>query len=315
MPESGDSGTPALDLPVGPGDDGYGEVRADGNDPVESLDDYGGFDTRATYAVITHDDVFGLDDDAEDTLDKLESVTGDNFDDGDTEGSFGDSVRISIGLKDDENYNHTIDFQGVVADVAGNLGFSDSDNDGPRFINDLGEEDPKTDRYNVIGWYARHIFFLDETDPVIFEEQSVTGFYGENDDDEPQTNRSGVLVAFDKAVDADSIGVDTFSVTLDSAGTEQVGIIDITVEGRAIYLLLDSELASDARPLRRYPRWRMGRRPGRQPPDRWRPGPVRDQGRHHACFDRHIERRLWYRRRRRRAFEFDERSHYSDHLR
>ena len=248
VPESGDSGTPALDLPVEPGDHGYGEVRADGNDPVESLDDYGGFDTRATYAVITHDDVFGLDDDAKDTLDKLESVTGDNFDDGDTEGSFGDSVRISIGLKDDENYNHTIDFQGVVADVAGNLGFSDSDNDGPRFINDLGEEDPKTDRYNVIGWYARHIFFLDETDPVIFEEQSVTGFYGENDDDEPQTNRSGVLVAFDKAVDADSIGVDTFSVTLDSAGTEQVGIIDITVEGRAIYLLLDSELASDARP-------------------------------------------------------------------
>ena len=244
-PESGDSGTPALNLRLG---DVYGVVRADGNDPVESLDDYGGFDTRATYAVITHDDVFGLDSDANDPNDDLESVTGDNFDDGDTEGSFGDSVRISIGLEDDENYNHTIDFQGVVADVAGNLGFSDSDNDGPRFINDLGEEDPKTDRYNVIGWYARHIFFLDETDPVIFEEQSVTGFYGENDDDEPQTNRSGVLVAFDKAVDADSIGVDTFSVTLDSAGTEQVGIIDITVEGRAIYLLLDSELASDARP-------------------------------------------------------------------
>ena len=246
--ESGDSfGTLALDLRVSPGDHGYGVVKvAPDQDVVESLGDYAGYDIRETYAVINHTDVFGLADDDE----TRRSVEGDNFDDGDSQGTFGQSVRIDFDLPRDETYNHTIDFQAVVADVAGNLGFSDSDNDGPRFINDLGEEsdDRKTGRYNVIGWYARHIFFLDETDPVIYEEQSVTGFYGENDDDEPQVNRSGVLVAFDKAVDADSIGVDTFSVTLDTAGTQEVSVIDVDVEGRAVYLLLESELASDARP-------------------------------------------------------------------
>ena len=55
-------------------------------------------------------------------------VEGDNFDDGDNEGTFGQSVRIDFNLDRDETYNHTIDFQAVVADVAGNLGFSDSDN-------------------------------------------------------------------------------------------------------------------------------------------------------------------------------------------
>ena len=245
--ESGDSAMYlALDLRVSPGDLGYGVVEVAEGQEVESLGDYVGYDVRETYAVINHTDVFGLDDE-----DTRRSVEGDNFDDGDSQGTFGQSVRIDFGLDRDETYNHTIDFQAVVADVAGNLGFSDSDNDGPRFINHLGEEsdDRKTERYNVIGWYARHIFFLDETDPVIYEEQSVTGFYGENDDDEPQVNRSGVLVAFDKAVDADSIGVDTFSVTLDTAGTQEVAVVDVDVDGRAVYLLLESELASDARPF------------------------------------------------------------------
>ena len=76
----------------------------------------------------------------------------------------------------------------------------------------------------------------------------MTGFYGENSDDEPQVNRSGILVAFDKAVDADSIGVDTFAVTLDTAGTQEVSVIDVDVDGRAVYLLLESDLASDAQP-------------------------------------------------------------------
>ncbi len=238
-----DSEQVALDLPAA-------DVAA-GNGKVESLEDYAGYSTTSpTYAVIGHGDVFGLDSDLNDPDDELESIEADNFSDGDATGTFGDSVRIDFLPEDEETYNHTIDFQAVVADIAGNLGFSDSDNDGPRFINNLGEEsgDRKTDRYNVIGWYARHIFFLDETDPEIYQEQSVTGFYGENDDDVPQASRSGILVAFDKAVDPDSIGVDTFSVSLDSAGTQQVGIIDVDVEGRAVYLLLESELASDALP-------------------------------------------------------------------
>ena len=241
--ESGDNNDGnhlALDLRI-PASEVYGPTTGE----VESQEDYAGYldAGNSTYAVYDHTDVFQTEAEAE--LDAKKLVDGDNFDDGDNAGTFGDSVRIGFSTDD---YNHTIDFQAVVADVAGNLGFSDSDAEGPGFINDLGEEDPKTGRYNVIGWYARHIFFLDETDPVIYQEQSVTGFYGENDDDEPQVSRSGILVAFDKAVDADSIGVDTFAVTLDKAGTQQTGIIDVSVEGRAVYLLLESELASDARP-------------------------------------------------------------------
>ena len=241
----------ALDLPVH-SEFGYGVVLADG-DVVETIGDYVGYsEASPTYAVIQHDKVFGLPSDAD--TDPRRMVEADNFDDGDNDGAFGQSVRIDFDLKRDETYNHTIDFQAVAADVAGNLGFSDSDNDGPRFINNLGEEDTEdtrdreTNRYNVIGWYARHIFFLDETDPKVYEEQSVTGFYGEDSDDVPQVNRSGILVAFDKAVDADSIGVDTFAVTLDTAGTQEVSVIDVDVDGRAVYLLLESELASDARP-------------------------------------------------------------------
>ena len=246
----------ALDLPVYPDDAfGYGVVLADGDAGavVETIGDYVGYsEASPTYAVIQHDKVFGLPSDAD--TDPRRMVEADNFDDGDNDGAFGQSVRIDFELKRDDTYNHTIDFQAVAADVAGNLGFSDSDNDGPRFINNLGEEDTEdtrdreTNRYNVIGWYARHIFFLDETDPKVYEEQSVTGFYGEDSDDVPQVNRSGILVAFDKAVDADSIGVDTFAVTLDTAGTQEVSVIDVDVDGRAVYLLLESELASDARP-------------------------------------------------------------------
>ncbi len=252
--ENGVTGEPVLELNANEIDDTYGRVVAGStavDGVVQSIGDYAGYSAaNPTYGVVDHDEVFGLDSDARDTSDSIESVGPDNYADGDADGTFGDSVRIGIGLEDDEDYNHTIDFQAVVADVAGNLGFSDSDNDGPRFINHLGEKsgDRKADRYNVIGWYARHIFFLDETDPIIYEEQSVTGFYGENDDDEPQANRSGILVAFDKAVDGDSVGVDTFGVTLDKAGTQSVAVTDVDVQGRAVYLLLESELASDAKP-------------------------------------------------------------------
>ena len=241
LEESGDTGEQsALSLPV--------EVSADEDGVVESLEEYRGYTTSPTFGVIGQNDVFfpDIDDDPD-----LKEIKGDNHDDGSLDGTFGDSIRISFLPEND--YNNTIDFHALVVDVAGNIGFSDSDPDGPRFINDLGEEKPKTGRYNILGWYARHIFFLDETDPVIFQEQSATGFYSENDDGDPVANRSGILVAFDRAVDADSIGVETFSVTLDPIGGPgstgaSADVVDIDVDGRAVYLLLDQELSSDATP-------------------------------------------------------------------
>ena len=241
----------ALDLSVDVVGDPYGHVTIAGEKKVvESHNDYAGYTTNSKqFGVIPHGDLFDV------NSGNVKSVEGDNHDDGASEGTFADSVRISF--LTDADYNNTIDFHALVADVAGNIGFSDSDAEGPRFINHLGEPEKKrkTGRYNVLGWYARHVFFLDETDPQIFEEQTVTGFYGENDDDVSLSNRAGVLVAFDRAVDPDSIGVETFSITLDPpaqpAGASGVAanIVDVDVQGRLVYVLLANELASDATPM------------------------------------------------------------------
>ena len=229
----------------------YGLVEiVEGSDKVELQADYAGYATNPQFGVINHEDAFNRNGD-------LESIDGDPHDDGATSGTFGDSVRIDfVVTREDDKYNNTIDFQALVADVAGNIGFSDSDPNGPRFINNFGEEEAKrkTGRYNVLGWYARHIFFLDEVDPEIIEERSVTGFYGENDDGVSQVNRSGILVAFDRAVDADSIDLDTFTVNLDpTGGAGSTGaaaqVVDVDVAGEAVYLLLNEELASDATPM------------------------------------------------------------------
>ncbi len=222
---------------------------------VVSRDDYRGYsETKPTFGVIGHVDVFARHTDANDPDNRVEHVEGDTFDDGATSGTFGDSVRIEFDFSNEEqeDFNNTIDFQALVVDVAGNIGFSDSDEAAPKFIDDLDKDKSKTGRDNVLGWYSRHIFFLDETDPEIYKDQSTTGFYGENDDDEPVTNRSGILIAFDRAVDPDSIDLDTFSVTLDAVGDSSTGasasVVDVDVIGRRVYLLLDKELASDATP-------------------------------------------------------------------
>ena len=66
-----------------------------------------------------------------------------------------------------------IDFQAFVMDMAGNIGFSDSDPANPRFINDLGEKLGRIvvkaikAKHNVLGYYSAHIITLDEKDPVI----------------------------------------------------------------------------------------------------------------------------------------------------
>ena len=261
--ESGDNrdGSLALDLRVSEGSgNSFGLVQApmaDDSNLVRSIEDYSGYSaTSDQFGVVDHSDVYGL---ATDN-DKLLSVEGDRFADGAATGTFADSVRIRITkgtpAKEIDPYNNTIDFHALVADRAGNIGFSDSDDAGPRFIHDYGtkKKDRKDGRYNVLGWYARHIFFLDEKDPEIYEEQSVTGFYGYNTvSKKPVPNSSGILIAFDSAVDADTIDTDTFEVTLDPANAQDTSppmatVADVAVEGRQVYLLLSEELASSATP-------------------------------------------------------------------
>ena len=261
--ENGDSsGSVALNLRVdSPVTNEHGYVKSPGSGTViRSPEDYMGYGetgAKPQFGVIKNNMLYGLATDGSNLL----KVDGDRFSDGADTGTFADSVRIRIldNNNDEVNpYNHTIDFHALVADVAGNIGFSDSDDTGPRFINDYGKETTgddrrKTGRYNVLGWYARHIFFLDEKDPEVYQEQSVTGFYGVDDDDKPMVNRSGILIAFDAAVDPDTVNRNTFAVTLDPVDPQDrsppmATVRDITVEGRQVYLLLNEELASDATP-------------------------------------------------------------------
>ena len=249
----------ALDLTVDQVEDPSGYV-ANEPKPIRSTDEYEGYvDGEDQFGVLEHGEIYDLEDD-----DDIEHIEGDRHDDGSATGTFSDSVRIRITVKDAngidrevEEYNNTIDFHALVADVAGNVGFSDSDDSGPRLINDYGktpgdDDPPKPGKYNVLGSYARHIFFLDEKEPEVQAGKTVTGFYGINDSKKPAVNRSGILIAFDGAVDADTVGVDTFDVTLDpetgqSSGS-QARVVDTTVNGSSVYLLLGEELASSATP-------------------------------------------------------------------
>ena len=258
--ENGVSGNPVLDLRVDGSTGSFGDVGSgrmiEGEEKVEIIADYIGYETdptvgRTLFGVFNWGDIYEPDIRDGGT----QEVESENFDDGDSSGAFRDSTRVNF--QDEQvnrdGYNHAIDFQAFVIDRAGNIGFSDSDATGPTFINDLGTERSKRkgDRYNVLGWYARHIFSLDEKDPEIYADRSATGFFGENDEDEAIVNRSGIMLVFDGAIDTDSIETGTFTVKLDEDedGNEaEVSVTDVDVQGRNIYLLLASELASDATP-------------------------------------------------------------------
>ena len=79
---------------------------------------------------------------------------------------------------EDNRYNDTIDIQAVVLDIAGNYGFSDSQASDPTFIHDFGtttkdSERDDSDVHNVLGWYSRHQYRLDDVDPYYKPKQSV----------------------------------------------------------------------------------------------------------------------------------------------
>ncbi len=225
------------------------------DDPVELRSNYKGYkdDDDSQFGVIKAVDIYKTSADLGDGK-QTQSATPDDYNDGATEGGFQDSATIDFEGQGepDGGWNNTIDFQAFVIDLAGNIGFSDSDAEGPTFINDLGTErsDRKTGRYNVLGWYARHVLVLDEVDPELDNERSVTGFYDE-EDDALLINRSGIMLVFDGAIDPESVGIDTFEVTLDedeSGNAAQAAVVDIVANGNLVFLLLDQELASDATP-------------------------------------------------------------------
>ena len=244
-------------------------MDADGNDGADDKCDpdssavalraqyfgYGDTGSNSTFGIIHSSDVYldtkdGSRNGTEDGEDDYETADAEDFDDGDVNGEFDTIVRIDFdpGQENEGRYNHTIDIQAVVMDVAGNIGFSDSDPSAPTFIHDLGTakaDRDADDKHNVIGVYSRHVYYLDDVDPTFEEDESATGFFVDSDGDQDHNN-SGVMVVFDGKIDPSTVGIGTFEVAIDA--TNDATVIDAKVDGDKVYLLLEEELAPNATP-------------------------------------------------------------------
>ena len=208
-----------------------------------------------TFGIVEASRVY-LDVSSDSTTAERKGIDAEDHADGDSDAAFRDSVRINFLTRSDEEYNHAIDFQALVRDTAGNIGFSDSDEANPRYINDLGTAvddrlggDGNAPLPNVLGVFSRHVVYIDNVDPVIDEDRTVTGFYDVNSDDQPLVDRAGVMVVFDGPVDSRSIDAGTFTLTIGDEDDETaLTVVSATVSGKLVFLKLDEELASDATP-------------------------------------------------------------------
>ena len=207
--------------------------------------------TPSQFGDVVANDLYALGDDACDDGQEVCHILSDEYDDGATRGTFEDSLRLDLWEAEGETLvlrdkEFDIDFQAFVMDMAGNIGFSDSDPANPRFINDLGQESGKrTKAGNVLGYYSAHIITLDEKDPEVMKDESATGYYGRTSDESLIADRS-VSGGVRQQVAASSISTDTFTVELDDESVAQ--ITDVEVDGKYVFLKLASELASDATP-------------------------------------------------------------------
>ncbi len=230
-----DDSRPILDLVSG--------VSAEPNDGIVQIrQDYAGYGTDTQYGVLAERDLYFGDTRSGAKL-YIESR---GFDDGDMTGTFDDGVVLDFeGLRSGE---FQVDFQALVIDLAGNVGFSDAEISEPTFIDDLGSEpgDRVDKAHNAIGWYSRHMLKYDDKEPSFDEERSVTGFYGSDSDGNPIIDRSGILLMFDDDIDPAGITTATFDVELDDE--TDASIIDVDVHDNRVYLKLANELASDETP-------------------------------------------------------------------
>ena len=174
-------------------------------------------------------------------------VNADIYDDGDGQGTFDDDARYEGDPSNGREIE--VDFQGVVIDLAGNIGFSDADPAAPSFINDYGTA--SADRkpilfHNVLGWYSRHVINLDDKDPEFQKDNTITGYYGLNSDDEPVAHRRGIMITFDNDVSQDNITENTFDVELDDGSKAVVDAY--RVQGNRIFLRLTADLKTSETP-------------------------------------------------------------------
>ncbi len=266
-----DADTPIWDLavtgtaPTAPTDLGYvcADVNVDATPTADGCETDGVVQLRTqhysgyqhanhTFGIVRNDQVYLSDADGSDsdTADDYKIRDAEDYDDGDLTGTFDTVARIDFppDEEDDNRYNDTIDIQAVVMDIAGNVGFSDSMPNEPTFIHDIGtkiaDRDKVTD-HNVLGWYSRHLYYLDDVDPKFSEDESASGFYLDEDNKQTASNMA-TMVDFDGALDPATVGVGTFKVTLDD-GSEAV-VTEVKVKDDKVYLMLDTELAPNATP-------------------------------------------------------------------
>ena len=182
-------------------------------------------------------------------------VEADDFADGALDGEFNDEIEIDFDEDEDQTtwagFNNAVDFQAIVRDLAGNIGFSDSDTASPRRIDALGA-DKKADcdagpaKHNVLGVFSSHVVWIDEIDPTFEKTKSVTGFSGLDKNKNLTRDASSVMVVFDNAVNGDLIDTGTF--TLEHADGSAIEIADVSVNKQLVFLALGEDLASDAMP-------------------------------------------------------------------
>ncbi len=215
---------------------------------VQRQADYVGYSTSGDdpFGVIDPARLFDLGDDSCDRNQARCYIEADDYDDGDSRGRFDDSVRLRL-QGDDLEFG--VDFQAFVVDIAGNIGFSDSDPSNPYFINDLGEDVDDRDKEiarQALGYYSAHIIGLDEKDPEINTTRSATGYYGRDSDDEPIVDRRGVMLVFDGPISPASVDLHTFYVELDDGSEGEV--VDVIVDKQYVFLKLAHDLKSDETP-------------------------------------------------------------------
>ena len=239
--DEGDS-DPVLDLASGvQANNGFVRIRRD-------YRGYGNTDNE-TYGVLGEGALFfGVTRAPSDGIASALYVESRGIEDGDMNGIFDDGVSLTI--PDLRGDSLPIDFQALVLDLAGNVGFSDADQAAPTFIDDLGtsadDDRDEIGTHNVIGWYSRHVLTYDDEDPGFDKDRSVTGFYGSNSDGKPIPDKRGIMLVFDDKIDPASVTTVTFDVELDDE--TDASIVDVDVHNKRVYLKLANELAPDETP-------------------------------------------------------------------
>ena len=73
----------------------------------------------------------------------------------------------------------------------------------------------------MLGWFSRHVYYLDDVDPKYSRDESATGFFPDADGDVMVTD-SGLMIVFDGPIESATVGVGTFSVELDGGADATV---------------------------------------------------------------------------------------------